>query len=150
MKRFHFGLQRTTDWREHQAELEKSELEKLTGKRTQLADSRNEVEKELDTLANNQVGHSVHTAQELHQAALFTRSLFNLDKQLVNEQSKCEQQIVQQQGKCIEADRDHRLLLKLRDTKLLEWQKEFNREIEETAADSWNSRRARETSSSSS
>lgn len=139
MKRFEFRLQRTMDWRQMKADVEKSELERLHGVRNHLTESRNEVQEELRELANQHTGAHAFSAEELHRQALFTHSLHNLDRRLSGEQENCHRKIETQLQKCVSADRDHRLLEKLRAAGHRQWTAAFDRETEETAAENWNS-----------
>lgn len=133
------------DWRERRAEQEKGELERLHGVRERLAQSRLGVKSELETLSRQAAGTEGTTAEALHQIASFSRSLLNLDGRLKAEESGCHAEIVTQREKCLTADRDHQLLVQLHQNKKQIWNYEANREIEEIAADSWNSGRARQT-----
>lgn len=139
MKRFEFRLQRTMDWREKKAEIEKGELERLHAVRNTLAESRTDVREELQELGNRHVETTAFTAEELHMQALFTNSLFSLDRRLAGEEDRCHRDIDEQVKKCISADRDHRLLEKLRDRGKQLWVAAVDRETEETAAENWNS-----------
>ena len=139
MKRFEFSLQRTMEWRQRKAEAEKSELERLHGMRNALLESRSDVREELQQLGNQRSQAQACSAEELHQQALFTRSLYNLDRQLVDQQNACDSNIESQLKKCVSADRDHRLLEKLREKGRRQWLAAFDRETEETATENWNS-----------
>ncbi len=148
MKRFEFRLHRTMDWRKMQADAEKSELERLRGRHTELSESRSEVAEGLTELSRQQAPSSTFRAEDLHQQAMFTHSLFNLDRRLAEEQTRCEGQITQQVQRCVVADRDHRLLQKLHDASHRAWVAEVDREVESTAADTWNALHGRKPGSS--
>jgi hypothetical protein len=139
VKRFEFTLQRTMDWRQRKAEVERSELERLHGVRSTLSESRSELRQELQELGHQRSKTQACSAEELHQHALFTRSLFNLDRRLAGEENVCDSNIESQVKKCVSADRDHRLLEKLRDKGHRLWLAACERETEETAAENWNS-----------
>src|SRR3954451_25064605 len=146
MKRFDFKLQKTMEWRQSCADREKAELEKLHQSRNQFADPRQSAQTERETLSLQAGSQTTTTAEQLHQLALFSRSLLNLEQRLEVEEAGYSQKIQEQQDKCIRADRDHRLLTHLRDNQLKGWKYELDRESEQVATDSWNSRRIRDTS----
>jgi hypothetical protein len=139
VKRFEFRLQRTMDWREKKAEAEKSELERLHALRNKLCESRTDLREELQEIGSQHIQATAFTAEELHRQALFTSSLYHLDRRLAGEEDVCHQSIDVQLKKCVSADRDHRLLEKLRDQGKREWVAAVDRETEETAAENWNS-----------
>lgn len=145
MKRFEFRLQRTMDWREKKAEVEKSELERLHAVRNNLSESRTDVLGELQELGNQHSETTAFTAEELHRQALFTSSLHSLDRRLAGEEDRCHSSIDVQLKKCVSADRDHLLLEKLRDQGKRQWVAAVDRETEETAAENWNSVHRRKT-----
>jgi hypothetical protein len=138
MKRFDFRLQRTMDWRQVQCDSERVQLERLHGQRREIAESRDAVQDELHGLANRNASAESCRAEDLHRQALFTRSLFNLDRKLSAQEDRCSDAIEQQVRKCVEADRAHRLLEKLRDAGKRKWSAELDREVEEIAAENWN------------
>ncbi|MBC8164475.1 MAG: hypothetical protein H7Y20_01240 [Bryobacteraceae bacterium] len=143
MKKFHFPFQRAMDWREHRADLEKTELEKLHGVRDKLQSSRQSVKTELESIGRT-AGTAVTTrAEDLHLLAAFSDSLRNLDQRLKSEAKLCAGEIVTQHEKCIKADRDHQLLTRLHDDSRRRWTYEADREVEQTASESWNAGWAR-------
>jgi len=144
MKKFEFRLQSTMDWRERRAEQEKTELERLHSEQTRLRQSRESLQGELHTLSHQAHQQAVTTSEALHQMAMFSQSLHNLDLRLHSEEKHCGLQIVKQREKCVEADRNHKLLIHLRENRRQEWLTEFDREQEQNATESWNARRSRE------
>lgn len=143
MKRFDFKLQKTMEYRQSCADREKAELERLNQSRNQVAESRQSAQTERENLTQTAGEQTTTTAEQLHQLALFSQSLLNLEHRLAAEEASYSDQIQQQQNKCIKADRDHRLLSQLRDTHLKSWNYEVEREMEQVATESWNSRRIR-------
>ena len=149
MKRFDFRLQKAMEWRELQVEREKAELDRLHRDRQEVADSLQMAQDERQSLAQAAVEQQSTTAEELHRVGLFSQSLFNLERKLTSEEQDYSEKIQVQQQAYFRADRDHRLVVQLRDNQLKSWNYELNRENEQVAAESWNSRRSRESATES-
>ena len=143
MKRFQFPYERVMEWRDRRAELEAVELQRLHGIRSELAES----------LA--QVGATIHAAitppgqghltdgSDLQHAAAYVQSLRAREQTLATSHEECHAAIGKQLSVCVEADRDHELLRRLRDRKLALWRGEFYRDSEQSAADTWMAGRSR-------
>ena len=125
-------------------EREKVELDRLNRSQQEVADSLQIAQDERQSLSQAAVEQQSTTAEELHRVGLFSQSLFNLDKKLTSEQQEYSQKIQHQQQAYFRADREHRLVAQLRENQLKSWNYEVDRENEQVAADSWNSRRSRE------
>ena len=134
MKRFQFPLQAAMTWRERTAEQERSSLQHMFKVLSDLEAERTSVSGQLRLTASPQ---AEITAADLHRMAAHRDALVARDVRLAQSQQKCEDRIVQQRQKCVEADRDHRLLAKLRESHWATWQAQADREIERSAAESY-------------
>src|SRR4051812_15010261 len=131
MKQFEFRLKSTMNWREQCLDREKSELTRLTGIKTQIVGSREALTSERDQLTSEASREGNTTAEDLHQMALFGRSIQNLERRLADEERKYTEQIESQRERTVQADRNHRLLVNLHDDRLRQWRSEMDRETEE-------------------
>ena len=143
MKRFQFGLESTLEWKDRQSDLQRQELERLQSALIRLQQDRQSIDRQVcDTTAALDSGATL-SAADLQLTASFTRSLRCLGDKLAVEEQKCDALINRQRDVCIEADREHQLLCRLRSKKLAGWKYQFNRELEELATDSWMAAQAR-------
>src|SRR4051794_4027377 len=144
MKRFHFPFQRAMDWREHRAEQERSELDRLNGVHDQLQESRKVIQNNKRELSAGAHDQDFITSDNLHQIAAFSRNLHMLDVRLKSEETRCAAEIRNQRTKCTQADRDVKLLSHLHDRSRRAWEYESARELEQVAADTWNASYSRQ------
>ena len=143
MKRFHFPLDRVMEWRDRRAESERMQLQRLHNLRASLASSRAELEA---VVASNRVvppGGDLTSACDLHQLAAYVEGMRRREQLLRVQEGECHQAVTRQTEICLNADRDHKLLVKLRDRRLASWTSELDRETEHAAAESWLAGRAR-------
>lgn len=132
-----------------QVEREKAELDRLNRSRQEVADSLQTAQDERQSLSQATVEQQSTTAEELHRVGLFSQSLFNLERKLTSEEQDYSHKIQRQQQVYFRADREHRLVAQLRENQLKSWNYELGRENEQVAAESWNSRRSRESGTES-
>lgn len=143
MKKFDFPFQRIMEWRDRVAEQERTNLETLHAARLRL-------EREREAVVEH-VGHShaavasaaVTAAEDLRHLAAFVDAMRVKEQEIKHRAVQCQAHITAQTERCIEADRDHELLVRLRDRQMSAWQMELDRETEQGAAESWMSGRAR-------
>jgi len=146
MQRFSFPLQRVLELWERQAELAELRFGELNARRAALDVEQQNLEQERDTAGRNLVeSHSV-TATELMALESFRQYAAEQLRLIARRQAECDAAIEQQRLVVMEARRRTRLMEKLRERKLAEWKYLFDRELEETAAESFLSRLAREAS----
>lgn len=137
MRRFQFGLQTVLEWRDKQAEQEKTVLETLHAKRRRLEAERAELQGEM-LASHKECAAAAHTsADDLRHLATFLNAMRTREDRVTENTRRCADNIGEQTTRCLAADRDHQLLVRLRDRQHTAWQYEVNRELEETAAESW-------------
>lgn len=140
MKRFQFPLDRVLDWREKQLEIEESRLERLTAE-LHILDSRREGldtqqrESDLSVTRSN-----LFSASDLQSIDSFRRYAARERTIIAAQRVKIEQQIEQQRARLLEARRNFELLRRVREKRLGEWKHEFDRELDQQAAESYLSR----------
>ena len=143
MKKFEFPYQRLMEWRDRLAEQERNKLEQLHAARNVLDRER---EKLADNIADSQAAFAsaaISAAEDLRHLAAFVGALRSKEEIAKNRSFECQASINTQTQRCVEADRGHELLVRLRNRQMTSWHQELDREIEQGAADSWLSGRAR-------
>jgi flagellar export protein FliJ len=144
VKRFEFGLQKAMEWRERSAERERSELQRLHDNRNRLEQEREAVADEIALSQAAYASPEVASAEDLRHLAGFLNALRTREGRLRDSAAQCQTEIGTQTGRCLAADRDHKLLVRLRDRQWNVWQYEMNRQVEADAAESCTATRARE------
>jgi flagellar export protein FliJ len=145
VKKFNFGLQTVLDWRDRRAEQERNALECLHAKRNELERERSELSEQM---ASSHAAYAVTdsgSSEDLRHLAGFLEALRSREDRVRKNVAQCRANIGTQTGRCLEADRDHRLLVRLRERQFAGWRYELNRETEANVADSWMAGRVRET-----
>ncbi len=135
MKRFEFHLASALNWRSQRLAAEKARLEDLLGRRIQI---RNRIEAsglQWEKSRENTLSKATISAFDLSALDSFRRALDHERARLENEMSELDLQIEGQRKKVVEADRQCRLLEKLRDRRYAEWRKLAEREWEKEASD---------------
>jgi flagellar export protein FliJ len=143
VKKFHFSFQRVMDWREKRAEQERMELLRLRNRGSELAGMREQIIGQIRTTSAALASSTSMSASDLSQAAAFLHALHTGERTVQSQQADCESAIDVQIQKCRDAERDHRLLEKLRARRLTEWKAGYDREAEQAAHEAWQSGRAR-------
>ncbi len=148
MKRFDFPLERVRRWRQTEMDLEQAALEALFAERHRLEQAARDLEDRVRA-AREALWQSATPG-----ATVNPRRLVELDEYrsyVRREQNRLRRlgqqlhvQIVQQQAKLMEARRRHRLLDRLRERALAEWEAGYQKELEETASELYLAKQARE------
>lgn len=140
MKRFEFPLQRVADWREKQLVLEEVKLERLNAE-LRILDARRTA---LDTqqAASDRAVLQARTvaSEELHRLDDFRRYAKNQRSLIAGQRTQAERKIDEQRTTLLEARRNLELLRRLHSKRLAGWKLEFNRELEQQAAEAHLSR----------
>ncbi len=136
MKKFEFRLDSALRWRDTQLQVEKAKLSALLADEARLKDS-------LEKLGNERRSALECLAKE----QLFALDLRSLSSYLVGAEARAntlQDQIrkrhglvLEQRERVVQAERNVKLLLKLRQKRQLEWKAGFEREIEANAEESW-------------
>ncbi|MBS1825908.1 MAG: hypothetical protein JST93_11350 [Acidobacteria bacterium] len=147
MKRFQFHLQTALDWRKRQMETEQARLDELLLREGQLQQAledtaRDRARSEADLLR-------VKSLEAADLAALdgYLRALDHQKRRLHTAIAETQQAITRQRQLLMTAMRDYRLIEKLKQRRLGEWQQQFERELEAEATELFLSKRARSQSS---
>jgi flagellar export protein FliJ len=141
MKKFNFRLSGALRVRETQLEAERVRLHRLFNEKQQLENS-------LRALADSRVEATtfVQQAPELVNTDLRALSAFMIGTQyrssaIQDAMNRLDARIREQQRKVTDAERKVRLLEKVRERKLIEWQAQADHELEIIAEEAWNSAR---------
>lgn len=137
MKHFQFRLQAALDWRSRRKEIELAGLqvllEELSGTDAALQRiAEGAVEAQNETYSVDRIAPGALAALERHRYHLQRERARVLERR-----AKCEKQIEAQRERLIEAERAVRLLEKLKERRLAEWNIEANKELESLAAESF-------------
>lgn len=137
MKSFQFRLAGALRLRETQEQLERSKLSQLLAEEQKiknfLAALQQERQNELSRLYEaNQVA-----AEELRSLSSFLVGMESRTLDLQNALARQTRIVQEQRIRVLRAQRNVRLLVKLREKKLREWTAEAEREIENVAQDAW-------------
>jgi flagellar export protein FliJ len=140
VKSFQFPLQRVLDWRGIQL---RAEEEKLAGLLQKLA-SLLQREKTLTAVQSRSevavLSSPCIEGSDLRALSGFRARIKNERAALKTSRAHCEAQIVEQRKRLLKARKDCRILEQLKDKRHKEWTYLGEREIEETAAESYISR----------
>jgi flagellar export protein FliJ len=137
MKKFTFTLDRVREWRERQAALEEARLEKLFAERTFVEHQRDLLEGEVLETATAVAHASAVTSVELTALDEFRRYAAAQRPVFARKLADCDARIAAQRQALTEAKRRFELLDHLRSKKRNKWNKEFAREIEMQASESF-------------
>jgi hypothetical protein len=136
MKKFEFRLDSVVRWRDTQLQLERGKLSALLADESKLKDSLESLGSErrsaLQCLANEQLFS--HDLRSLSSYLVGAESRANM---LHDQIRKRRQLVVEQRERVVRAERNVKLLLKLRQKRQLEWKAGMEREIEANAEESW-------------
>ncbi len=137
MKRFEFRLETVLRLRERQLEAEQVKLEQLICEERRIASALDAVGTERQQAKAFLCSRTGLEGVELRNISSF---LLGMDAQagvLRERRAGINRSIEEQRQHVIQAERNARLLTKLRDRKLQEWRQEADRELESIAQESW-------------
>ncbi len=144
MQRFLFRLQRVLELWEKQADVEEIRLQELHSRRSALELQQQKLEQDRRVAERELVESRTVTASDLMALESFRHFTVQQRRQLALRQAEFEVQIEKQRICLMEARRRTRLMEKLRETRQAEWKRDFDRELDELAAESYLSRLARQ------
>jgi len=137
MTRFHFRLQKVLEWREKQLEVEDIRLKQQIARVAGLDQARAEIESaglqaetELRSLA-------AVSGQELAALAGFRQFVKSRAIQIAAQRAEALKQLEAQQNAVLEARRRCRLMERLKERRLAEWQAACDRELDALASESF-------------
>ena len=136
MKKFEFRLDSALRWRDTQLQVERGKLNALLAEEAKMKDS-------LETLGSERRS----ALQCLAKEQIFSIDLRSLSSYLVGAEARAtmlqeqirkrRQSVAEQRDRVVQAERNVKLLLKLREKRQLDWKAGFEREIEANAEESW-------------
>lgn len=136
MKKFEFRLDSALRWRDTQLQVERGKLNALLSDEVSLKES-------LESLGNERRS----AVQCLAKEQLFSLDLRSLSSYLVGAEARAttlqeqirqrRQAVAEQRDRVVQAEKNVKLLVKLREKRQLEWKAGFEREIESNAEESW-------------
>jgi len=146
MMPFRFALEKALDWRRMQLELEETQFKQQLAAMAALDRARAKLEAE-GIRAEVQVREWRPVAgADLAALGSFRLRTKKMEDELEVRRAECRRKLAEQQAAMLEARRRFRLLERLKERRLEEWQKACDRELEELASESylaqWNRRRA--------
>jgi hypothetical protein len=137
MRAFEFPLRQALKWRTTQLELEENKLRQLSASLEEMALAAVRLDL-VKSRAEGAVRQSAAVeAGDLWALAAYRQRLIAEMHALAGRRAACEQQVSGQRQKVMEAQRQCRLLEKLEQRRLAEWQKAADREMESLAAESF-------------
>jgi flagellar export protein FliJ len=135
MYRFQFRLETVLGWRRLQVEAEEVKLRGLFEELRRGESARERVEKERAEAERGVLYAASPSATELTALEAHRAHAARELRRLRGERLQCEQRIATQRERLVEAERGMRLLEKLREKQLAEWNRAANREQEAAAAE---------------
>jgi flagellar export protein FliJ len=139
MQRFRFRLDSVLRLRTARLAVEREKLAQTVAETTR-------IEKAIEALAAERAAAVEFVKREPGAGSTELRALaayllgYNVKAaELQNSLEKARLRVVEQRGRVVSADRDERLLLKLKEKKRAEWQVAADHELEVLAQESWNS-----------
>jgi hypothetical protein len=135
MKRFEFRLERVAAWREEQLALEESRLHQFQAELRSLEARRAALESEEAASARALVTAASLTAEDLHREDQFRRYAARQRELMAAQKTVTERKINDQRARVLEARQKVELLKRLRAKRLAAWAAEFDRELEQQAAE---------------
>jgi len=136
MTSFRFSLERVLHWRRVQLELAENELQRRVAALEELDRERADLEAAAIRTEVQVRKWSPLAGRDLAALAGFRAHVKNEERRLARRRAERQQQVAAQQQVLLEARRRCRLLERLRERRLAEWQRESDREIEQFAAES--------------
>jgi flagellar export protein FliJ len=143
MQRFHFRLKSVLGWRTLQLEIERSRLEALVAERRRAEEDLAQLSDER-AAADKLLGSETVEGQALAALDAHRYSLERAAGRLRAARADCERRIAAQRATVLAAERQVRLLEKLKERRLAEWRLENDRELEALASETFLAKWVRE------
>jgi hypothetical protein len=143
MKRFQFPLQRVLDWRSLHMRSAEEHLTRLQEQHSALVHRENSLRAAELKAAMGLLKLPAMDGSDLQSLASFQLRMKSERTELQAAKARCQAEIVQQRTRVLIARRDFRVLEKLKDKRLQSWTYLTDRELENTAAEAFLSRWAR-------
>ncbi len=130
MQRFRFRLENVLDWRRVHLELEETKLQRLFEDLRAIERAGVRLEQEKAEAEKMVLGAGSVEAADLVALESYRAHVAREKVRPARERGACERRIAEQRECVLKAERDVRLLEKLRERRLAEWQTESDREQE--------------------
>jgi len=143
MKAFHFPLQRVLEWRALQMRTEEEKLSSIQNKLAEVLHRENALVAAQLNAEMNLLGRQVLDGSEFRALAAFQLRIRNERISLLASRKNYESQIAEQRKRLLKARKDCKILDNLKDRRKKAWTYLSDREIENTAAESYISSWAR-------
>jgi hypothetical protein len=137
MKKFHFALEPAMNWRELKSEQERAKLARLHEEKAVLDGAQMQIHTDLLDASNALNDSAAVDGEHLRQLSAFRSASEIRLKELERRKLECGGRITDQQGRCVQADRDFKLLEKMRSKHRVDWLRGVDREQEEMALESY-------------
>jgi flagellar export protein FliJ len=137
MRSFRFPLQRVLDWRSLQLRTEEERLAGLQQKLAALIHQENALNVAESKCQAALLGLTTIQGSELRAMTGFKQRIAGERETLKSNRGKCEVQIAEQRTRLLKARKDCRVLEKLKEERKKEWKYQGDREVEDTAAESY-------------
>ena len=144
MKSFRFPLQRVLEWRALQLRVEEEKLAGLRQQLTSLLQMRDQLSSARDRSESHLFASGSAAGSDLQSWALYQARLAKQQELIKTRLAQCEKLILEQHQRLQKARTDHRVLEKLKERRWKQWMYLNEREVEDTAAESYMARWARE------
>jgi flagellar FliJ protein len=144
MKAFEFRLERIAEYRRQQADLARNELQRMTSIMDRLTAERDRVEQQAIEMRTATMSRPDLNGQDLMALSSYEDHAARTVRQIELKKTELAKQIDKQRSLVREAERNVKLLDRLRDRKFQEWRAESDRELDALAADSHLARLAAE------
>jgi flagellar export protein FliJ len=139
VKKFEFRLASVLRLRDSQLLIEKNKLQQLFAERARLEKNLASIAEERKESAAWIQGASDTTSGDLRALAAFLLGSQARDSTTRGAIENANVHIVKQRQQVLLAERNQKLLLKLKDKRRAEWQQEFDKELEMVAQEAWQS-----------
>jgi flagellar FliJ protein len=144
MKTFRFPLQRVLEWRSLQQRVEEEKLAGLQQQHASLLQVREQLAAARDRSESHLFASGYAGGSELQSWALYEARLAKQRELLKARLAQCEKLIAEQRQRLLKARTDFRVLEKLKERRWRQWVYLNERELEDTAAESYLAKWGRE------
>lgn len=139
MKKFEFRLASVLRLRETQLKMEKNRLQQLFAERAKLENMLRAITEERKESSSWIQGIPSPSSGDLRALSAFLLGSKVRETAMVQAAASCDADIAEQRRNTLLAERNRKLLLNLKDRRRVEWQQEFDKELEAVAQDAWQS-----------
>lgn len=137
MKRFVFAYEKALAWRLQQAQASRAALDALLKARKRIEEAREALRIEAVNAVSGHAANATSTADDLAHEHVYLRRLALLDSKLAREEQEVGAAIQKRHAVWQSEERSARLLSLLQDKQLSGWKRDYERDAEYAAAESW-------------